>query len=181
MRDTLSGLAERSKDGKTPLPLMVAVIVKPQESAIRYHEWVEFTPFEESFTYLFQKKCTWVSRSVNAKRATNELIANKLLVWFESWWVENLYRNKIRWDNVNGFCCTFCVDASWNCPFMTYCRKSSEPYLRLVWQSMELLWNLNILALSFLWERLWNIIQNIRYTFYKDSGDLHFLFWSTVF
>ena len=26
--------------------MMVAVIVKPTESAMRYHEWVEFSPFE---------------------------------------------------------------------------------------------------------------------------------------
>ena len=42
MTHKLSSFRERIKDGKNPLPMMVAVIVKPHESAMRYHEWVEF-------------------------------------------------------------------------------------------------------------------------------------------
>ena len=28
------------------MPILTAVVVKPKESAMRYHEWVEFSPFE---------------------------------------------------------------------------------------------------------------------------------------
>ena len=42
----LSDMTRHCHGGENPLPLMVAVVVKPKESAIKYHEWVEFTPFE---------------------------------------------------------------------------------------------------------------------------------------
>ena len=44
MKNCLSSFKSVVKDGRLPLPMMVAVIVKPKESAMRYHEWVEFSP-----------------------------------------------------------------------------------------------------------------------------------------
>ena len=42
MKCKLSDFRSRLSDFKHPMPLFVAVIVKPKESAMRYHEWVEF-------------------------------------------------------------------------------------------------------------------------------------------
>lgn len=42
----LSEFQNRLTDFKHPMPILTAVVVKPKESAMRYHEWVEFSPFE---------------------------------------------------------------------------------------------------------------------------------------
>lgn len=46
LKARLSDMTRHCHAGENPLPVMVAVVVKPKESAIKYHEWVEFTPFE---------------------------------------------------------------------------------------------------------------------------------------
>ncbi|CAG5113853.1 Oidioi.mRNA.OKI2018_I69.chr2.g7943.t1.cds [Oikopleura dioica] len=46
LKARLSDMTRHCDAGENPLPIMVAVVVKPKESAIKYHEWVEFTPFE---------------------------------------------------------------------------------------------------------------------------------------
>ena len=46
MKTRLSEFQNRLTDFKHPMPILTAVVVKPKESAMRYHEWVEFSPFE---------------------------------------------------------------------------------------------------------------------------------------
>ena len=52
MKNCLSSFKNIVKDGRFPLPMMVAVIVKPKESAMRYHEWVEFRSGLKNISFL---------------------------------------------------------------------------------------------------------------------------------